>query len=97
MYWGSTPYNGGPDGTVGRLIASSAAIVSISDNMKGAVGRVVDLRNGSAPVQKDPRYCIGVEGATEFLRFHSQAVYGELRRAESVRIEYQGGQLVVAV
>jgi hypothetical protein len=30
MCWGSTPYKGGPDGTVGRLIASSAAIVSIS-------------------------------------------------------------------
>jgi hypothetical protein len=56
MYWGSTPYNGGPDGKVGRLIASSAAIVSISDSMKGAVGRVLDLRNGSAPVQKDPRW-----------------------------------------
>jgi hypothetical protein len=44
MCWGSTPYNGGPDGTVGRLIASSAAIVSISGSISWIMVIVRELR-----------------------------------------------------
>ncbi|MDT5177269.1 MAG: hypothetical protein QOJ95_1467 [Mycobacterium sp.] len=70
MFWGSTPYNGGPDGAVGRLIASSAA-VSISDNSSWMIAIIHDClrRRNRGSIVEHPLAQTGISSRCHLRHF----------------------------